>query len=90
VTLYRPGVYSDGQPAESVWHLVVDRAHAFDPVWRRAVDAIAARLVLVEPEATAPTIDDLSAAFGSGAASSPIDAGDLRAVPVTVTPSPRG
>ncbi len=63
VTLYRPGVYADGQPAQEVWHLVVDRAHAFDPVWRRAIDAIAARLLYVEPEATPPSLDDVLGAL---------------------------
>jgi len=63
VTLYRPGVYADGQPAEAVWHLVVDSAHAFDPVWQRAVDAIASRLLYVEPDATPPGLDDLLGAL---------------------------
>jgi hypothetical protein len=63
VTLYRPGVYADGQPAEAVWHLVVDRAHAFDPVWERATHAIAARLLYVEPEADAPSLDDVLGAL---------------------------
>lgn len=63
VTLYRPGVYSDGQPAEAVWHLVVDRAHAFDPVWERATHAIAARLLYVEPDADAPTLEDVLGAL---------------------------
>jgi putative oxidoreductase len=35
-------------------------------------------------------LDDLSAAAGSEAARSPIEAGELRAVPVPVTSSPRG
>jgi len=63
VTLYRPGVYADGQPAEAVWHLVVDRAHAFDAVWRKATDAIAARLLYVEPDAVPPSLDDVLAAL---------------------------
>jgi hypothetical protein len=63
VTLYRPGVYADGQPADPVWHLVVDRAHAFDPVWERATHAIAARLLYVEPEADAPSLDDVLGAL---------------------------
>lgn len=63
VTLYRPGVYSDGQPAEAIWHLVVDKAHAFDPVWERATLAIAARLLYIEPDAEAPTLDDVLGAL---------------------------
>ena len=63
VTLYRPGVYSDGQPAEAVWHLVVQRAHAFDPVWAQASMAIAMRLLAIEPEAEPPTLDELLGAL---------------------------
>jgi len=63
VTLYRPGIYSDGQPAEAIWHLVVDRAHAFDPVWERATVAIATRLLYIEPDAVAPSLDDVLGAL---------------------------
>ncbi len=51
VTLHRPGVYKEGQPAEALWHLLVERAHAFDPVWQQAAHAIASRLLYVEPDA---------------------------------------
>jgi hypothetical protein len=63
VTLYRPGVYSDGQTAEPLWHLVVERAHAFDAVWARAVEAVATRLALIEPDATPLTLPDVIAAL---------------------------
>ena len=63
VTLYRPGVYSDGQPAEALWHLVVQRAHAFDPVWERAQQAIASRLLYVEPDADPLPLDELLGAL---------------------------
>lgn len=63
VSLFRPGVYADGQPAEVIWHLVVDRAHAFDPVWQRAVDAIGARLLYLDPDAEPLFLDDVLAAL---------------------------
>lgn len=63
VTLYRPGVYRDGQMAEPLWHLVVERAHAFDPVWARAVEAVAMRLLLIEPDVTPLTLPDVIAAL---------------------------
>jgi hypothetical protein len=63
VSLFRPGVYVDGQAAELIWHLVVDRAHAFDPVWQRAVDAIGARLLYLDPDAEPPRHDELLAAL---------------------------
>lgn len=63
VTLHRPGVYSDGQPAEALWHLVVERAHAFDPVWKRAQEAIASRLLYVEPDAEPLTHDEILGAL---------------------------
>jgi hypothetical protein len=63
VTLHRPGVYAEGQPAEALWHLVVERAHAFDPVWARAAQAIAARLLYVEPDAEPLTHDELMGAL---------------------------
>jgi hypothetical protein len=63
VSLYRPGVYVDGQAAEVVWRLVVDRAHAFDPVWQRAVDAIGARLLYLDPDADPLVLDDVLAAL---------------------------
>ncbi|MDP2341242.1 MAG: peptidoglycan-binding domain-containing protein [Deltaproteobacteria bacterium] len=63
VTLYRPGVYGDGQPAEAVWHLVVERAHAFDPVWARAQQAIASRLLYIEPDADPLPLDELLGAL---------------------------
>jgi hypothetical protein len=63
VTLYRPGVYGDGQPAEAVWHLVVERAHAFDPVWQRAQQAIASRLLYIEPDADPLPLDELLGAL---------------------------
>jgi hypothetical protein len=62
-SLYRPGVYADGQAADVIWHLVVDRAHAFDPVWQRAVDAIGARLLYLDPDAEPLTLDELLAAL---------------------------
>jgi hypothetical protein len=63
VTFLRPGVYSAGQPAEKMWHVVVHKANAFDPVWQQAADAIASRMLYAEPDATPPTLDDFVAAL---------------------------
>lgn len=63
VTLHRPGVYKEGQPAEALWHLLVERAHAFDPVWQQAAHAIASRLLYVEPDADPLTHDEILGAL---------------------------
>lgn len=58
VTFLRPGTYASGQPAEELWHVAVNKATAFDPVWQKAADAIASRMLYSEPDAEPPTIDD--------------------------------
>ncbi len=58
VTFLRPGVYGPGQPADELWHVAVNRATAFDPVWQTAADAIASRMLYAEPDAQPPTLDD--------------------------------
>jgi hypothetical protein len=58
VTFLRPGTYASGQPAEELWHVAVNKATAFDPVWQKAADAIASRMLYGEPDADPPTIDD--------------------------------
>lgn len=63
VTLYRPGVYGRRQPAEPLWHLVVERAGAFDPVWQEARQALTQRMLAVEPDARPPTEDDFMLAL---------------------------
>lgn len=63
VTLYRPGIYGRRQPAEPLWHLVVERAGAFDPVWQEARRALVERMSAVEPDARPPTEDDFMLAL---------------------------
>lgn len=58
VTFLRPGTYASGQPAEELWHVAVHKATAFDPVWQKAADAIASRMLYTEPDGEPPTIDD--------------------------------
>lgn len=58
VTFHRPGVYGPGQPAPEIWRLAVERATAFDPVWREACDAIAIKYLYLEPDTEPPTMDD--------------------------------
>lgn len=59
VTFYKPGVYGRRQPAEALWHLVVDRAGAFDPVWQRAKQALEERMAEIEPDGAPPSDDEL-------------------------------
>lgn len=58
VTFLRPGVYGAGQPAEPLWHVVVERAGAFDPVWGEAQRALYERIADTEPEGAPPTEED--------------------------------
>jgi hypothetical protein len=58
VTFYRPGVYAPGQPAEEIWRIAVTKATAFDQVWQQACDAIAAKMLYLEPDSVPLTIDD--------------------------------
>ena len=62
-TLYRPGIYADLQPAEAIWRLAVENAHAFDRVWAQAADALASRLLYLEPDADPVTLDDIQGAL---------------------------
>ncbi len=63
VTIYRPGVYGRRQPAEPLWHVVVDRAGAFDPVWQKAKQALEERMREIEPEGAPPSDDDFRMAL---------------------------
>jgi peptidoglycan hydrolase-like protein with peptidoglycan-binding domain len=58
VTFYKPGVFGRRQPAEALWHLVVDRASAFDDVWREAHGFITARMSEAEPTAFPLVFED--------------------------------
>lgn len=58
VTFLRPGVYGAGQPAEPLWHVVVERAGAFDEVWGEAQRALETRIRETEPAGAPPTKDD--------------------------------
>ena len=58
VTFFRPGVYGPGQPAPEIWRLVVERATAFDKVWREACDAITIKYLYLEPDREPPTMED--------------------------------
>ncbi|MFH1809077.1 MAG: hypothetical protein ABIJ09_10055 [Pseudomonadota bacterium] len=58
VTLFRPGVYGPGQPAPVIFHLVVDTADAFDPVWQRARAELARHLERLQPDHEPPSEED--------------------------------
>ena len=63
VTFYRPGIYAPGQPAEEIWRVDASKATAFDPVWQTASDAIASKMIYMEPDSEPPTIEDFVAAL---------------------------
>lgn len=62
-SLYRPGVYAAKQPAPRIFHLVVSRATAFDPLWAQARDALNAKLRALEPGAPLVEHEDVSRAL---------------------------
>lgn len=63
VTFYRPGIYGRRQPTEPLWHVVVERASPFDPVWSEAREALASRLGDLEPDSAPPSDDDFQRAL---------------------------
>jgi hypothetical protein len=63
VMFFRPGVYSAGQKADELVHLVVKEATAFDPVWQRAQANVQAMIRKLDKEAPVPTLDDIIAAL---------------------------
>jgi hypothetical protein len=62
-TLYRPGIYGKKQPAERLFHLVVQKASAFDPLWEQARQALNEKLERVEPDALLLEPDDFARAL---------------------------
>jgi hypothetical protein len=62
-TLYRPGIYGSKQPAEKLFHLVVAKASAFDPLWEQARAALNEKLTALEPDALTLDIDDFANAL---------------------------
>lgn len=62
-TLYRPGVYGARQPSERLFHLVVERAGPFDPLWERARLALNDKLAALEPETRALEAGDFERAL---------------------------
>jgi hypothetical protein len=79
VTFYKPGIYSPGQKAQDLVHLVVKEATAFDPVWQRAQTNLQAMVRRVEKDAPVPTLDDIVAALRQARARD----GDVGAAQVT-------
>lgn len=59
-TLLRPGVYGAKQPAERLFHLVVEKAGPFDPLWEQAREALNDKLLALEPEAGLLDADDFA------------------------------
>ena len=62
-TLFRPGVYGAKQPAEKLFHLVVGKANAFDPLWERARAALNEKLDAFEPDAERVSSEDFAQAL---------------------------
>lgn len=62
-TLYRPGIYGAKQPAERLFHLVVERAGPFDPLWERARVALNDKLAQLEPDTRALEAEDFERAL---------------------------
>jgi hypothetical protein len=77
VTFYRPGVYSAGQKADELVHLVVKEATAFDPVWQRAQANLQAMIRRVDKDTPVPTVDDIVGALRQARARDG-DAGSLQ------------
>ncbi len=77
VTFYRPGVYSAGQKADELVHLVVKEASAFDPAWQRAQANLQAMIRRVDRDAPIPTVDDIVGALRQARARDG-DAGSLQ------------
>lgn len=75
VTFYRPGVYGRRQPAEPLWHLAIEDAAPFDPIWEEAHRALASRLASVEPDAPRFTPEHLRAALRRARMRAPRDPG---------------
>lgn len=62
-TLYRPGVCGPRQPGERLFHLVVERAGPFDPLWEQAREALNDKLLALEPEARLLDVEDFARAL---------------------------
>lgn len=63
VTFYRPGIYGRRQPAEALWHIGVEEASPFDPIWQQAQEALMTKLAASEPEAESFTWEQMQAAL---------------------------
>ncbi len=62
-TLFRPGVYGNKQPAEKLFHLVVEKAGAFDAVWEQARAALNDKIEQLEPDSARVAAADFAAAL---------------------------
>jgi hypothetical protein len=63
VMFFKPGIYSPGQKAQDLVHLVVKEATAFDAVWQRAQANLQVMVRRVERDAPVPTLDDIVGAL---------------------------
>ena len=63
VTFYVPGDYPSEYDRNELLHLAVESAAPFDDVWTTAVEAIANLLEVYEPDAQAPSVDDVRRAL---------------------------
>ena len=63
VMFFKPGVYSAGQKAQDLVHLVVQSSTAFDPVWQRAQANLQIMVRRLEKDSPVPTLDDIVGAL---------------------------
>ena len=63
VMFFVPGIYSPGQKAQDLVHLVVKEATAFDAVWQRAQANLQVMVRRLERDGAVPTLDDIVAAL---------------------------
>ncbi len=63
VMFFKPGVYSAGQKAQDLVHLVVQSSTAFDPVWQRAQANLQVMVRRLEKDSPVPALDDIVGAL---------------------------
>jgi len=63
VTFHKPGVYGAKQPAQALWHIVVDKASPFDSVWSEAREKLNTRIKRIEPDTPELTAADFRSAL---------------------------
>jgi hypothetical protein len=63
ITFFKPGIYGPHQPAQDLFHLVVNDAAPSDPVWQRARNVVANLMMKHGERDHVPTVDDFKDAM---------------------------